>query len=48
MNMDVGESRQLLTSDGTPIISSMGNPWKGIYHTGRAMAECLRRLNILV
>lgn len=47
MNMEVGESRQLLKSDGTPVISSMGNPWKGIYHTGRALAECLRRLEKL-
>lgn len=47
MNMAVGESRQLLLRDGTPVISSMGNPWKGIYHTGRALAECLRRLEKL-
>lgn len=45
---DVGESRQLLEKDGTPIISNIGNPWKGIYHTGRALAECLRRLETLV
>ena len=44
LNMSVGESRQLLKRDGTPIISNMGNAWKGIYHTGRALAECLRRL----
>lgn len=47
MNMEVGESRQLLQADGTPVISNMGNPWKGIYHTGRALAECLRRLDAL-
>ena len=47
MDMEVGESRQLLKRDGTPVISSMGNPWKGIYHTGRALAECLRRLEKL-
>ena len=47
MNMAVGESRQLLSRDGTPLVSSMGNPWKGIYHTGRALAECLRRLEAL-
>ena len=47
MNMEVGESRQLLQRDGTPVISSIGNPWKGIYHTGRALAECLRRLEKL-
>ncbi|MCL2833559.1 MAG: AGE family epimerase/isomerase [Treponema sp.] len=36
------ESRQLLDRKGNPIISNIGNPWKGIYHTGRAMAECIK------
>jgi mannobiose 2-epimerase len=40
----LGESRQLLRRDGTPIVSNIGNPWKGIYHTGRALAECVRRI----
>jgi len=44
---EVGESRQLLLRDGTPVVANMGNPWKGIYHTGRALAECLRRLERL-
>ncbi|MBP3941697.1 MAG: AGE family epimerase/isomerase [Christensenellaceae bacterium] len=43
----LGESRQLLSRDGSPIISNIGNPWKGIYHTGRALGECLRRMAIL-
>ena len=45
MNHSVGESRQLLAEDGTPIVAAMGNPWKGIYHTGRAFAECIERLD---
>ena len=44
MNMDVGESRQMLSREGEPIIARIGNPWKAIYHTGRALAECLDRL----
>jgi mannobiose 2-epimerase len=44
INHEVGESRQLLLRDGTPVISNMGNSWKGIYHTGRALAECIRRI----
>jgi len=44
----LGESRQLLRRDGTPLVSDIGNPWKGIYHTGRALAECLRRLEAIV
>ncbi|MCL1952722.1 MAG: AGE family epimerase/isomerase [Oscillospiraceae bacterium] len=40
----LGESRQLLRRDGTPVVSGIGNPWKGIYHTGRALSECVRRI----
>jgi len=36
-----GESRQLLNRTGKPVISDIGNLWKGIYHTGRALAECI-------
>ncbi len=47
IHSDLGESRQLLRRDGTPIVGNLGNPWKGIYHTGRALAECIDRLNAL-
>ena len=47
MNYEVGESRQLLDKKGNPLVSNIGNPWKGIYHTGRAFAECIRRLSTL-
>lgn len=47
MNMEVGESRQLLNRTGAPLVSNMGNPWKGIYHTGRALAECLKRFELM-
>ena len=45
MNHELGESRQLLAADGTPLVPAIGNPWKGIYHTGRAFAECIDRLD---
>ena len=45
LNKEFGESRQLLTRSGDPLISNLGNPWKGIYHTGRALAECITRLD---
>ncbi len=48
LNEAVGESRQLLSRDGTPIVADMGNPWKGIYHTGRALAECVKRLDSIL
>ena len=43
-----GEWHQLLRRDGTPIAADLGNPWKAIYHTGRAMLECKRRLERLL
>ncbi len=47
MNMEVGESRQLLDRQGNPLVENMGNQWKGIYHTGRALAECIDRFERL-
>ena len=47
-NKAVGESRQLLQADGTPIIPDTGNQWKCIYHTDRAMLECIPRLERLL
>ena len=44
INAACGESRQLLKRDGTVLVGNLGNPWKGIYHTGRALAECIGRL----
>lgn len=44
INDKTGEWRQLLKKDGSPIITDIGNPWKAIYHTGRAMLECKLRL----
>lgn len=34
--------------NGKVICGDMGNPWKAIYHTGRAMLECKRRLERLI
>lgn len=44
INHEIGEWRQLLKHDGTPIEAQIGNPWKAMYHTGRAMLETLLRL----
>ncbi len=48
INPATGEWRQLLRRDGSPVAADMGNPWKAIYHTGRAMLECKRRLERLL
>lgn len=47
INSEVGEWRQLLKEDGSVIIGDIGNPWKAIYHTGRAVMECIQRLRRL-
>ena len=47
INHEVGEWRQLLTREGVTIIGAMGNPWKAMYHTGRSIIECRRRLEAL-
>lgn len=47
INHEVGEWRQLLDRKGNVIIGDIGNPWKAIYHTGRSMMECLKRLESL-
>ncbi len=47
INHMCGEWRQLVDPSGRTLIGDMGNPWKVSYHTGRAMIECLRRLNRL-
>lgn len=48
INMEIGESKQLLDRTGKAIVANLGNPWKGIYHTGRALAECLDRFELLL
>jgi mannobiose 2-epimerase len=47
INHQVGEWRQLVKRDGEVIVGDIGNPWKGIYHTGRAVMESLMRLRNL-
>jgi mannobiose 2-epimerase len=43
----VGEWRVLVDRQGVPIDSDTGNEWKVAYHTGRAMIECVARLERL-
>ena len=45
INHEVGEWYQLLSREGRVLAGCIGNAWKGIYHTGRAMLECKRRIN---
>jgi len=44
----VGEWRTLLDRAGKPLDARIGNPWKVCYHTGRAMLECITRLDELL
>ena len=42
-----GEWRVLLDRTGRPLDANVGNDWKAVYHTGRAMLECVERLDPL-
>lgn len=48
INHEVGEWYQLVSRNGQVLVGCIGNAWKGIYHTGRAMLECKRRLERLI
>jgi len=48
INHDVGEWRQLLDKDGNVLSGDIGNPWKAIYHSGRAVMECVQRLRRMI
>lgn len=47
INADVGEWRTLVSREGESLDAAIGNPWKVSYHTGRAMIECVERLERL-
>lgn len=47
LHPDLGESYQLLDREGNLLVGNLGNAWKGVYHTGRALAECIRRINTM-
>ena len=48
INHEVGEWRRLLNRDGEVIDGNIGNEWKVVYHSGRSMLECNRRLEKLI
>jgi cellobiose epimerase len=48
LDPELGESHQLLRRDGEVLVGNLGNPWKGIYHTGRALSESIKRLDALL
>jgi mannose/cellobiose epimerase-like protein (N-acyl-D-glucosamine 2-epimerase family) len=48
INRETGEWYQLLDKNGNVLAGDMGNPWKAVYHTGRSMLECKKRLERLV
>jgi len=46
--LPAGEWRTLCDRLGKPIDSNIGNDWKVSYHTGRALIECVERLDRLI
>ena len=48
INHEAGEWHQLANAAGDLLIRDLGNLWKGMYHTGRAVLECVQRLEGLM
>ncbi len=48
INHALGEWMTLVSESGEPIVAAIGNPWKACYHSGRAVWESLRRLDMLL
>ncbi len=48
INHEAGEWHQLANAAGELLIPDLGNLWKGMYHTGRAVLECVQRLENLL
>ena len=44
INHQAGEWHQLADARGKILIGDLGNLWKGMYHSGRAVLECVNRL----
>ncbi len=47
INHELGEWLTLVTKEGEPLWSDVGNPWKACYHTGRTAFETLKRIEML-
>lgn len=48
INHTLGEWMTLVSESGEPIVAAIGNPWKACYHSGRAVWESIRRLDMLL
>ena len=45
---ELGEWMTLVSESGEPLVSAIGNPWKACYHSGRAVYEATRRIDLLL
>lgn len=48
INHKVGEWTILLTREGKPIDTNVGSPWKVCYHSGRAIIESIKRIDLIL
>lgn len=48
INHTLGEWVTLVSESGEPIVPAIGNPWKACYHSGRAVWESIRRIDMLL
>jgi cellobiose epimerase len=48
INHELGEWMTLVRETGEPIAAGIGSPWKACYHSGRAIHEAIRRIDLLL
>lgn len=48
IDSELGEWRTLVSETGEVVEADLGNTWKSCYHTGRAMDETLKRLDLIL
>lgn len=48
INHELGEWLTLVSESGEPLVAAIGNPWKACYHSGRAVFESIRRIDMVI
>jgi cellobiose epimerase len=48
INHELGEWMTLVSETGEPLVAAIGSPWKACYHSGRAVYEAVKRLDMVL
>ena len=48
INHDLGEWMTLVSESGAPLAAGIGSLWKACYHSGRAIYEAIRRIDMIL